>query len=83
MRELTNEIGCYVLCDLDAVPMYVGQSTNGIRSRVNRHLTSARSDIIANRQIDVANRKLDQAEKEKLLLMEKLRSLGIDPEQLK
>ena len=33
--------------------MYVGQSTQGIRSRVNRHLTSARSDIIANRQIDV------------------------------
>jgi GIY-YIG catalytic domain len=48
-----NEIGCYVLCDLDGVPMYVGQSTDGIRSRVNRHLTSARSDIIANRQIDV------------------------------
>jgi hypothetical protein len=35
------------------VPVYVGQSTDGIRSRVNRHLTSARSDIIANRQIDV------------------------------
>jgi hypothetical protein len=30
-----------------------GQSVDGIRSRVNRHLTSARSDIIANRQIDV------------------------------
>ena len=26
---------------------------DGIRSRVARHLTSARSDIIANRQIDV------------------------------
>ena len=50
---LTNEIGCYVLCDLDQVPIYVGQSVDGIRSRVNRHLTSARSDIIANRQIDV------------------------------
>jgi hypothetical protein len=35
------------------VPIYVGQSVDGIRSRVNRHLTSARSDIIANRQIDV------------------------------
>ncbi len=33
--------------------MYVGQSIDGIRSRVNRHLISARSDIIANRQIDV------------------------------
>lgn len=53
VRTLTNEIGCYVLCDLDEVPIYVGQSVDGIRSRVNRHLTSARSDIIANRQIDV------------------------------
>jgi GIY-YIG catalytic domain len=53
VRTLTNEIGCYVLCDLDQVPIYVGQSVDGIRSRVNRHLTSARSDIITNRQIDV------------------------------
>ena len=53
VRTLTNEIGCYVLCDLDQVPIYVGQSVDGIRSRVNRHLTSARSDIIANRQIDI------------------------------
>jgi len=53
VRTLTNEIGCYVLCDLDQVPIYVGQSVDGIRARVNRHLTSARSDIIANRQVDV------------------------------
>ena len=53
VRKLTNEIGCYVLCDLDGVPIYVGQSVDGIRARVNRHLTSARSDIFANRQIDV------------------------------
>src|SRR5271169_4861676 len=53
VRTLTNEIGCYVLCDLDETPIYVGQSIDGIRARVNRHLTSARSDIIANRQIDV------------------------------
>ena len=53
IRTLVNDIGCYVLCDLDGVPMYVGQSVDGIRSRVNRHRTSARSDIIANRQIDV------------------------------
>jgi len=52
-RTVTNQIGCYVLCDLDQVPIYVGQSRDGIRSRTNRHLTSARSDIIANRQIDV------------------------------
>src|SRR5438309_10649286 len=53
VRTLTNQIGCYILCDLDGVPLYVGQSKDGIRTRVNRHLTSARSDIIANRQIDV------------------------------
>ena len=53
VRTLTNDIGCCVLCDLDQVPIYVGQSVDGIRSRVNRHLTSASSDIIANRQIDV------------------------------
>lgn len=53
VRTLSNNIGCYVLCDLEGVPIYVGQSTDGIRSRVNRHLTSARSDIIANRQVDV------------------------------
>lgn len=53
LKSLTNQIGCYVLCDLDGVPIYVGQSVDGIRSRVNRHLTSARSDIIANRQVDV------------------------------
>lgn len=53
LRDLTSEIGVYALCDLDEVPIYVGQSVDGIRARVNRHLTSARSDIIANRQIDV------------------------------
>lgn len=53
VRTLTTEIGVYVLADLDNVPAYVGQSTDGIRQRVQRHLTSARSDIIANRQIDV------------------------------
>lgn len=50
---LTKEIGVYTLCDLNGTPIYVGQSTDGIRSRVARHITSARSDIIANRQIDV------------------------------
>lgn len=53
LKGLPTQRGVYVLCDLDNVPMYVGQSTDGIRQRVARHLTSARSDIIANRQIDV------------------------------
>lgn len=54
VRSLTGKIGVYVLGDLDNVPLYVGQSAKeGIRKRVQRHLTSARSDVIANRQIDV------------------------------
>ena len=53
LGELPNEVGVYALCDLDETPIYVGQSTDGIRARVRRHLTSARSDVIANRQIDV------------------------------
>lgn len=52
-RTLPAQIGVYALCDLDEVPIYVGQSVDGIRARVRRHITSARSDIIANRQIDV------------------------------
>ncbi len=51
--ELTDSAGVYALCDLDQIPIYVGQSKDGIRSRVRRHLTSAPSDVIANRQIDV------------------------------
>ncbi len=53
LAQLTTKIGVYVLCDLDNVPIYVGQSVDGIRTRVQRHMTSARSDIIANRQVDV------------------------------
>lgn len=55
--RLTSEIGVYVLYDLNDVAVYVGQtvsvSQRGIRGRVQRHLTSARSDPISNRQIDV------------------------------
>ena len=50
---LPAPIGVYALCDLDEFPIYVGLSVDGIRARVRRHLTSARSGIIANRQVDV------------------------------
>lgn len=53
IAELSTQIGVYALCDLDGAPIYVGQSVDGIRQRVRRHLTSARSDVIANRQVDV------------------------------
>lgn len=57
LRKLPARSGIYALCDLDCIPIYVGKSTRriaeGIRARVRRHLTSARSDIVANRQLDV------------------------------
>jgi hypothetical protein len=52
-RKIPTAVGVYAICDLDEVPIYVGQSNDGIRKRVQRHITSARSDIIANRMIDV------------------------------
>lgn len=53
MSKIPDTPGVYVLCDLDASPVYVGQSKDGIRRRVSRHLTSARSDIVANKMIDI------------------------------
>ena len=54
---LPDVAGVYALCDLDGIPIYVGQAARtrdtSIRKRVQRHVTSARSDIIANRQLDV------------------------------
>jgi hypothetical protein len=57
LRRLPAQTGVYALCDLDQTPIYVGRSRRakgeGIRARVGRHLTSARSDVVANRQLDV------------------------------
>ena len=57
IRGLPDVAGVYALCDLENVPIYVGQAAatkdTSIRKRVQRHLTSARSDVIANRQLDV------------------------------
>ncbi|WP_217430279.1 GIY-YIG nuclease family protein [Sphingomonas bacterium] len=53
VADLERRTGVYALCDLDQMPIYIGQSVDGIQNRVRRHLTSARSDIIANRQVDV------------------------------
>jgi len=53
LKQLPRSTGVYGLCDLDEVPIYIGKSVDAISARVRRHLTSARSDVIANRQIDV------------------------------
>lgn len=52
IRLLPTEIGVYALSDATGAVRYVGQTVDSIRSRVQRHTTSARSDIIANRLVD-------------------------------
>jgi hypothetical protein len=81
--SLPKATGVYALCDLDETPIYVGQSVDGIQDRVRRHLTSARSDVIANRQLDVWEIAYvwawPVAEKRKLTPSAK--KLGIAPEE--
>ncbi len=80
---LSNEIGVYVLCDLDDVPVYVGQTTEGIRTRVRKHLTAARSDIVASRQIDVWEiawvRAYPESDKSRITLLENTLFHHFDP----
>lgn len=52
IKNLPKLSGCYVLHDPRGRPLYVGQSKDGILSRVRRHITSARSDPVASRAID-------------------------------
>ena len=40
VATLTNQIGCYVLCDLDQVPLYVGH----VRRRM---IWNSRADFVA------------------------------------
>jgi len=54
LATLTSKVGVYALCDLDQVPIYVGAIDRQYTvQELMRHLTSARSDVIANRQLDV------------------------------
>jgi hypothetical protein len=50
---ISNDIGVYALCDLDKIPVYVGQSVDGFRARITRHLGDTRTDIFANGQVDL------------------------------
>jgi excinuclease UvrABC nuclease subunit len=38
VATIPTPVGVYALCDLDEVQIYVGQSRDGIRARVQRHL---------------------------------------------
>jgi hypothetical protein len=48
----TKSRGVYVLLDLDAIPIYVGMSTD-LRDRLSRHLTNHRTDAVGKHLVDV------------------------------
>ena len=44
--------GVYLFIDYDGEPIYVGQTTEKLRSRIRRHLTNQRTDAVAMRVLD-------------------------------
>lgn len=44
--------GVYAFYDFDGEPIYVGQTREGLSTRINRHLTNQRSDSVAMRILD-------------------------------
>ncbi|MCY3653261.1 MAG: GIY-YIG nuclease family protein [Acidimicrobiia bacterium] len=44
--------GIYLFIDYDGEPIYVGQTTERLRSRIGRHLTNQRTDAVAMRVLD-------------------------------
>ena len=54
LLSFPNKTGVYVLRDWFGAALYVGASTDGLRARCRRHLTSARSDLIASGKLCVS-----------------------------
>ncbi|MXX80821.1 MAG: GIY-YIG nuclease family protein [Chloroflexi bacterium] len=44
--------GVYLFYDYDGEPIYVGQTTERLRTRIRRHLTNQRTDAVAMRVLD-------------------------------
>lgn len=47
-----SKCGVYLFYDYDGEPIYVGQTAEGVRTRVRRHLTGQRSDAVAKAVLD-------------------------------
>jgi hypothetical protein len=45
--------GCYAFYDYDGEPIYVGQTVESLRVRIQRHLTNQRTDAVAMRILDI------------------------------
>ena len=46
------KVGVYAFFDYDGEPIYVGQTYEGVSSRIGRHLTGQRSDAVAKNVLD-------------------------------
>lgn len=46
------ECGVYAFYDYDGEPIYIGQTYEGLRSRIGRHLTNQRTDAVAMNVLD-------------------------------
>ena len=53
VQNIPKQNGLYILRDWFKAPLYSGASKDTVRSRVRRHLTSARSDLISSCRISV------------------------------
>lgn len=51
-HKIGSYYGVYVFFDYDEEPIYVGQSHEGLRSRVGRHMTNQRTDAVAMNVLD-------------------------------
>jgi hypothetical protein len=52
-RIASAKWGVYAFYDYDGEPIYVGQTKEGLATRLNRHLTNQRTDAVAMRILDV------------------------------
>lgn len=48
----SSKWGIYAFYDYDGEPIYVGQTKEGLATRINRHLTNQRTDAVAMRILD-------------------------------
>lgn len=52
-RQIGNHAcGVYAFYDYDGEPIYIGQTYEGLRSRISRHLTNQRTDAVAMNVLD-------------------------------
>ncbi len=51
-KSIGSALGIYVFFDYDQEPIYVGQTEEGLRTRIRRHMTNQRTDAVAMNVLD-------------------------------